>query len=99
MNTRDKLIGEEIIPSLFAFITNGEERTWVKKAACRGMDTNIWYPEKGQTTNANIAMAICRTCPVQRQCGEYGADDKHGIWGGYPYKQRRNNKHLELIGG
>ena len=82
----------EVIPSMLAFFTDGAERTWMKKAACRGMDTNIWFPEKGETTNANIAMQICQTCPVIKECGEYGAYEKNGIWGGLPYKQRRKGR-------
>lgn len=80
---------------MLAFFTTGEEREWVKRAACRGMDTNIWFPEKGETTNANIAMAICSTCPVRQQCGEYGAYEKHGIWGGQPYRQRMKGRQHE----
>ena len=87
---KDELIYEEIIPGILRFISSGTERDWVERAACRGMDPNIWFPEKGETINANIAMTICQTCPVQQECLEYGLQEKNGIWGGMSVKQRRS---------
>jgi WhiB family redox-sensing transcriptional regulator len=37
------------------------------------------------------ALAICATCPVQRECLDYAleARERFGIWGGKTEKQRR----------
>lgn len=90
---RELLYGEEIIPNMFAFITDGAEREWVKQAACRGMDTNMWFPEKGDNGLYAKAMAVCKTCPVRTECADYGTYEKYGIWGGLNLKQRQATRH------
>lgn len=58
-------------------------------AACRGMDVNLFMPERGDIATVNNAKRICATCPVQTQCLEYGLEEKHGIWGGMAEAPRR----------
>ena len=63
---------------------------WASQAACQGMDTNIWFPEKGSCGTA--AIRICRTCPVQVECLEAAITDSdlaHGVRGGLTPRQRR----------
>lgn len=79
----------EIIPNLAAFFTDGSERTWMKEAACRGADTNLWFPEKGHQAQYKQAVAVCNRCPVRIECAEYGATEQYGIWGGMNLKQRQ----------
>ena len=39
---------------------------WHRKAACRGMGTDAFFPVVGG--NAATARAVCGTCPVTREC-------------------------------
>lgn len=58
-------------------------------AACAGMDTNLFYPERGED-NAQ-AVAVCRDCPVREQCLDHAVrnGETYGVWGGLSGKQRR----------
>lgn len=57
------------------------------RAACRGMDPNIFVPARGDTHNTAIAKQVCATCPVMEPCRQYGLEshqhnDECGILGG-----------------
>lgn len=62
---------------------------WMSRAACRGSDTELFYPERGEQ-QAHVT-TICRGCPVQFDCLDYAMinGEKHGIWGGLSEKRRR----------
>lgn len=62
---------------------------WQKSAACRGMDPDIFYPERGASTKE--AKSVCATCPVRQQCLDYALmnGEKFGIWGGMSERERR----------
>lgn len=66
-----------------------EREPWKDHAACRGMDTRMWFPERGQS--AAPAIAICNTCPVIDDChaSALRTHEHHGVWGGKPERQRR----------
>ena len=55
---------------------------WSYKAACRGGDPKIFFPDSLADTEA--AEAICKGCPVQVPCGEFAVQngEKYGVWGG-----------------
>jgi WhiB family redox-sensing transcriptional regulator len=63
------------------------DRTWVTDAACRGMDPNAWFPERGDLVAP--LKAICADCPVKEPCAEYAVMEKYGIWGGKSERERR----------
>lgn len=62
---------------------------WVADAACRGMNAELFYPGRGDSTAA--ARAACASCPVSAQCLEYALriGEKHGIWGNTSERERR----------
>lgn len=66
---------------------------WHAQAACRGMDSKVFYPEAGSTAAGAIAYqaarAICSGCPVSTQCQEAGAGEAYGCWGGVTPVERR----------
>lgn len=71
----------------------GSQESWRALAACRGMDTDIFYPEgRGRSLRAREAIAkeICGSCPVARQCREAaaGQPERFGIWGGLTEGER-----------
>lgn len=57
---------------------------WFDLAACKGMDTNLFY-EKYEA-DINIAKNIdemCLSCPVISMCYESGKiNNEYGVWGG-----------------
>lgn len=63
--------------------------TWRERAACRGIDTDLWYPTLGEPTAE--ACAICAGCPVRAECLDeaLSVPERFGIWGGLTFKQRR----------
>lgn len=69
---------------------------WLESAACRGADTNLWYPRSASSrvkarldgprikAQIEIAQAICRRCPVRAECLDHAVRtcEVDGIWGG-----------------
>lgn len=62
---------------------------WQHRAACRGLDPDLFFPEVGST--GTEARAVCNTCPVRAQCLDdaINRDEKFGIWGGMAHLERR----------
>ena len=62
---------------------------WRERAACRGMDLDVFYPERGES--AGPARRVCARCPVCQPCLEYALSNRitHGIWGGLTERERR----------
>ena len=64
---------------------------WHDAAACRGLDSEIFFPEKGQPTLR--AKAACAVCPVREQCLEHALEtDAWGVWAGSSLTDRRKLK-------
>jgi excisionase family DNA binding protein len=55
---------------------------WMDHAACAGVSSEIFFPERGQS--AVPAKTICARCPVRKPCLAYAVsiDERHGVWGG-----------------
>ena len=62
---------------------------WRQKAACRGVDPDIFYPVSEE--DAEEAKAICNQCPVQQACLEWALSnrEREGVWGGATERERR----------
>lgn len=62
---------------------------WRDAALCAQVDPDRWFPAKGET--AADVKAICRQCPVRRDCLEYAVVNNEiwGVWGGLNSKERR----------
>lgn len=54
--------------------------------ACRevGVDPEIFFPDRDGHYAADLAVAVCRTCPTQGACLKWAieTDQRWGIWGG-----------------
>jgi WhiB family redox-sensing transcriptional regulator len=76
---------------------------WRKHAACRGMDTNLFYPEQGFNGHVKQrqAQAVCAGCPVQAECLQALGRYSGGIVGGQTTAQRTKahmiKSNLELL--
>lgn len=62
---------------------------WVRLAACNGLDSELFFPTKGEAAEA--AKAVCALCPVRLPCLNHALinNEKFGVWGGFSYKERR----------
>lgn len=67
----------------------GRRDHWTQRAACRGIDPNLFHPERGEATAP--AKAVCARCPVRHDCLVYALAtiQQHGIWGGLSERERR----------
>jgi hypothetical protein len=68
-------------------------KQWLEQAACRGVDTNIFMPLRGENVKVTTAKKICGECPVRQECLDDSLRqaqqiDLHGIFGGLSKKQR-----------
>lgn len=74
-------------------MANRRERlpeTWKRYALCRGLDTNLFFPESGRPQPwMKDLKRRCRVCPVQEECLAYGLFERFGIWGGLSEAERR----------
>ena len=67
---------------------------WTERAACRGVDTELFFPVSTQgpaLAQIEQARAICARCPVLDDCLEFATrtGQRHGIWGGKTAEERR----------
>ena len=70
---------------------------WQARAACRGPNTLLFFPpshferKDDRESREAKAKAICRSCPVRRECLDYAVSirEQHGIWGGLNEAERR----------
>jgi len=63
--------------------------SWRQRAACRGVDPDIFYPSSDE--DAEPAKAICDQCGVRQACLEFALANRErdGIWGGATERERR----------
>lgn len=82
-----------------------EQHEWMKHAACRGCDTNLFFSERGDHKTMMTALEICNgtkdtaPCPVRKECLDWAnshEDDNWGVFGGMAasarIKLRRQNR-------
>ena len=62
---------------------------WVTRANCRGLDPDLFFPERGDPTRE--AKAVCQGCRVRSDClaVALARSEKFGIWGGMSERERR----------
>lgn len=62
-----------------------QDLEWMGEAACRGMDTRRFFPERGAMAVPESLARVCGACPVRQECLAFALRSslEHGIWGGY----------------
>ena len=74
---------------------------WREHAACRGMDTDLFFYNVGSSPHIRQALHVCNgtkdrpPCPVRQQCGEFALsfskdDDIAGVFGGMTPAERKH---------
>lgn len=70
------------------------EMAWHAKAACSGMDRNLFFeatPGAPMSETGLEAKKVCRGCPVRERCLEWALKyTERGVWGGTTEKDRRH---------
>jgi WhiB family transcriptional regulator, redox-sensing transcriptional regulator len=61
--------------------------SWMERAKCLDYEPEMWFPRgtgNGARQEAARAVTICESCPVIKDCTEYGrtAAKGYGVWGG-----------------
>ena len=74
-------------------IENGEvvRPAWHTRAACRGVGTELFFPEDRGRAQGKYQQAreqFCSRCPVVAECAEAGRHEDHGLWGGKSAQSR-----------
>lgn len=68
------------------------DHTWENAAACRGMNPNLFHPERGEHRSDREetleAINTCLSCPVRLECLDWGMRWKLGIYGAWPAQYR-----------
>ena len=73
------------------------EPVWRGDAQCRRDNAAYFFPpahferKPEKDLREGAARALCRACPVQRECLEHSlaTNESHGIWGGLNELERR----------
>lgn len=66
-----------------------EQRGWHHRAACIGLDTEMFFLADGVNCPTHLK-ELCAACPVNRECLADGWDDKHAVRAGTTPRDRRN---------
>ena len=68
--------------------------SWKAKAACRGMNTELWYPKQNGGHPYTLPRQICLGCDVRPDCLAYiltlesREGPRHGMWAATTPEQR-----------
>jgi WhiB family redox-sensing transcriptional regulator len=56
---------------------------WADHAICKGQ-TDLFFPDQGDSKSFQEAAAICAVCPVLDECRAHGIEnaERFGVWGG-----------------
>jgi WhiB family redox-sensing transcriptional regulator len=54
------------------------------------MDTELFFPEKGDSATVEEARTVCNKCAVKQTCLNWAMTNEiwHGVWGGLSGNQR-----------
>lgn len=65
-------------------------QSWRLDAACRGVDSEVFFPARGDREAETAAKTICAQCPVIRECLDFALDNREplGIWAGTSARER-----------
>lgn len=70
------------------------ELSWRTRAACRGVNSDVFFTTRGDPARVAEALEYCAVCPVTDECLDYAMAmptgfRELGVWGSTTPKQRR----------
>lgn len=83
---------------------NPEDFVWEDLALCKNSDRSLFFEEyeSDQTTACQVD-EMCLSCPVFKECAEFGQNGQWGVWGavywngaGKPDQMRNTHKTPEV---
>jgi WhiB family redox-sensing transcriptional regulator len=65
-----------------------EELAWMVRANCRGVDAELFFPGRGESTYP--AKQVCAGCVVRAECFDYAMAnaERYGVWAGLSERER-----------
>ncbi len=67
--------------------------TWHARAACKGCDPEIFFPDKNKgmgSKQRRVIQELCAGCSVRSECLEEALrEDRKGFWGGLSERERK----------
>ena len=98
MEEQQILISTPVLDIVAAAVEPSVEETtsWRDLAACRGLDTAVFFPDEGDYVGVERAKQTCAPCPVAWECLSYAVftNQTEGIWGGTTRGERRRYRRL-----
>ena len=88
ITTKRKIQTHRVLEEV-TLMTAPSAASWRKRAACQGIDPEVFYPVSDE--DAEEAKAICAVCPVRQACLEHALAhrEREGVWGGATERERR----------
>lgn len=80
-----------INPTKVQYAVAARDLSWRAEAACRDLDTNLFFPDSDSDAAAAAALEVCAGCPVRQACLEFALNTRQldGIWGGETEADRK----------
>jgi WhiB family redox-sensing transcriptional regulator len=87
---RAKLRSAVTIVDKLADVIDEGDTSWIRKAKCKGMGNETFFPARGDTKFLSEAKAVCNACEVSDDCLSYAirTEQTAGIWGGKSGRER-----------
>ena len=68
----------------------GDQNAWRKEAGCKNIDVDDFFPSNKEIKKIRAAKAVCRRCPVRKECLQYALENNlEGIFGGTTLSERQ----------
>jgi WhiB family redox-sensing transcriptional regulator len=74
---------------------NADLWDWQLLAACRGVDSSLFFHPEGErgaarSARENSAKEVCMRCPVRAECAAHALSTRepYGVWGGFTESER-----------
>jgi WhiB family redox-sensing transcriptional regulator len=81
-------VTDDLWPNLAGIL---DRPAWQTRGACRGLDPNMFFPDRGDMLGA--ARAVCAGCPVAAECFDWAMGQPAqlvGVWGGVSHRERKH---------
>lgn len=80
------------------FEAPADDVAWRDRAACRGAEVTVFFPDAGDSVGIAEAKEICAACPVSGECLSYAVETNQteGIWGGATWGERRRLRRIYI---